>query len=317
VRARRANCLTPSFYHRRDHERNLEVSNLFARRNVTSASDNEAAFYNGNAGARRFTMLRMINIIDVTHHYGVRPVLRQINLQINRGELVALMGPNGSGKSTLMSLMAGALWPLKGRVKIDGQVRRSSPEVEAAIRKQVVYLPADPWLPLPRTGREWLLGVGRVWGVEIDRLIDHIDRLLDLFDLTRMGDSPLQSYSTGQRKKIALAAALVTEAPVMLLDEPFAGGLDPSGILALKRVLQHRAVGDHYTIVFATPVPELVEELADRVGMIADGRLMAFDTIAKLREQTGTTGKLDEIYEKLVSPQTGTRIDRYLEGVRL
>lgn len=254
----------------------------------------------------------MINVIDVTHHYGVRPVLRQVNLHVKQGELVALMGPNGSGKSTLMSLMAGAQLPLKGRVEINGKVRRSSVEAEQAIRRQVVYLPVEPWLPFLRTGREWLLGIGNLWDVEIDRLIDHIDRLLNLFDLTDKGDSPIQSYSTGQRKKIALAGALVTEAPIMLLDEPFAGGLDPSGILALKRVLQHRAIGDHYTIVFATPVPELVAELADRVAIIGERRVRAFDTIEGLRAQTGVTGTLDDLYEHVVNPKMLQHIERYL-----
>jgi ABC-2 type transport system ATP-binding protein len=254
----------------------------------------------------------MINVVNVTHHYGVRPVLRQVSLHVKRGELVALMGPNGSGKSTLMSLMAGALWPLKGHVEIDGLVRRSSEQAEAQIRQQVVYLPAEPWLPLLLTGREWLLGVGRVWGIDIDQVMSHADRLLALFDLADKGDSPMRSYSTGQRKKVALAGALITEAPVMLLDEPFAGGLDPSGILALRRVLQHRATGDHYTIVFATPVPELVEELADRVAIIDKGRILAFETIAELRRRTGCSGKLDEVYERLVNPQTAGNIQRYL-----
>ena len=256
----------------------------------------------------------MIKVVDVTHHYGVRPVLQRVSLEICKGELVALMGPNGSGKSTLMSVMAGALWPLKGYVEIDGKRRRSSDEAEMAIRKQAVYLPAEPWLPLLNTGREWLLGVGRVWDVEVDHLIEHVDRLLALFDLADKGDAPMKSYSTGQRKKIALAGALVTEAPVMFLDEPFSGGLDPSGILAMKRVLQRRTVGDQYTIVFATPVPEVVEELADRVAIIASGRITAFDTVAGLRRTSACSGNLDEIYETLVNPRSAANIDQYLKG---
>src|SRR5436190_5261101 len=195
----------------------------------------------------------MIRVTNVTHHYGLRPVLRDVNLDVRRGEVIALMGPNGMGKSTLLGIIAGQLWPLYGTVEIGGLLRRSSRENEEAIRKQVIYLPADPWLPAGRTPREWLLAVGRVYNVDEHRLMDHVDRLLDLFALTKQGDSMIASLSTGQRKKVALAGALVSEAPVMLLDEPFAGGLDPSGILALRRVLQRRAAGDDFTIVFATP----------------------------------------------------------------
>lgn len=254
----------------------------------------------------------MIDVVNVTHHYGVKPVLRQVNLRVNQGEVVALMGPNGCGKSTLMALIAGTLWPLKGHVEIGGKHRRASDEIELAIRRQVVYLPAEPWLPLNRTGREWLLAVGKVWDVEVDRLIDHVERVLQLFDLSDKGDSHIVGYSTGQRKKIALAGALVTEAPIMLLDEPFAGGLDPSGISALRQVLHHRASGDHYTIVFATPVPELVEELADRIAILHDGQVKMFDTLSGMRAQLGADASLLSMYEQLVNPSTPVNVARYL-----
>jgi ABC-type multidrug transport system ATPase subunit len=196
-------------------------------------------------------------------------------------------------------------------VGIDGKVRRSTPEDELAIRKQVVYLPADAWLPSTRTGREWLLAVGRLYGVDERRLMDHVPRLLALFDLEMQADHPIPSYSTGQRKKLALCGGLITEAPILLLDEPFSGGLDPSGIMALKRLLQfHRERRDR-TVVMATPVPELVEELADRIAIIHDGRIVAHDTIPALRRVAGVAGSLDEIYEKLVNPQAAAKIQKY------
>ena len=253
----------------------------------------------------------MIYVNNVTHHYGVRPVLRGVSLHVRRGELVALMGPNGMGKSTLLSVMAGALWPLKGSVDINGKRRRESEDEELAIRREVVYLPAEPWLPRSTTGREWVLAVGRVYGVEDERLMDHAERLLELFDLAKQADNPASSCSSGQKKKIALCAALAAEAPVMLLDEPFSGGLDPSGILALKRVLRHRVDSGDATVVMATPVPELVEELADRVAVLREGRLVACDTVEGLRQLAATDGKLDEVYERLVNPQVMANIERY------
>jgi ABC-2 type transport system ATP-binding protein len=256
----------------------------------------------------------MIEVVDVSHHYGVRPVLQHVSLSVGRGEIVALMGPNGMGKTTLLAVVAGALWPLSGYVQIDGKRRRGSPEEELAIRRQVVYLPAEPWLPRSHTAREWLLAVGRLYSIHDDRLMEHIPRLLELFDLTAQMDQAISSCSTGQRKKLALAGALATEAPVMLLDEPFAGGMDPSGILALKRLfLHHRELRDR-TILMATPVPELVEELAQRVAILRDGMVLACDTIDGLRRLAGCDGALDEVYERLVSPRTAARIERYFEG---
>jgi len=100
---------------------------------------------------------------------------------------------------------------------------------------------------------------------------------------------------------------------VMLLDEPFAGGLDPSGILALKAILQRHSRDRDRTVVMATPVPELVEEVADRVAVIADGRLAALATPAALRAESGAA-TLAEAYERLVNPDTLAKLDRYFAG---
>lgn len=254
----------------------------------------------------------MINVAKVTQHYGVRPILRNISLTVATGEVLCLMGPNGMGKSTLLSVMAGVLTPQHGYVEINGKRRRGSPEEEQAIRREVVYLPDHPWLPQTHTGREFLLAIGRLYGVADERLMDHVDRLLRLFSLERQGDSPIRSYSYGQKKKIAIASALATEAPIMLLDEPFSGGLDPAGILALKTVLQRLGKRDDVTVVMATPVPELVDELADRVAVIRDGTIAACDSPAGLRRLTGTSGSLQEALERLIAPETMQAIEYYL-----
>jgi len=253
----------------------------------------------------------MIRIVDVWHHYGIRPVLKNVSLEIKTGELVAVMGPNGMGKSTLLALMAGLLWPLKGCVEIDGLRRRSSIDNEIAIRKKVFYLPTDPFLPLNTTGREFILSVGRLYEVEEQRLMNHADQLLEVFDLTRQGDSPIQSYSTGQQKKIGICAALITEAPILILDEPFSGGLDSSALLALSRILKSLADRDDITVVMAVPVPELVEPLAERIAVVSDGQIVAYDTAEGLRRQTGCTGPLNEVLEAMLHPNVIQHIDSY------
>jgi ABC-type multidrug transport system ATPase subunit len=255
----------------------------------------------------------MIDVVNVTHHYGVRPVLRDVSLTINRGELLALMGPNGMGKSTLMGVMAGVLWPVGGYVTINGLRRRVDEATELSIRQQVVYLPADPWVPTSMTGREWVLATGRVYGVGDQRLLSHAERLLEVFNLLDQAGGTIGRYSSGQRKKIALCAALASDAPVMLLDEPFAGGLDPSGILSLKSILQRHTKARDRTVVMATPVPEVVEEVADRVALIDDGRLTIVATPAELRQQSGAAS-LADAYEHLVNPDTLAKLDRYFAG---
>jgi ABC-type multidrug transport system ATPase subunit len=257
--------------------------------------------------------IKMIRVVEVTHHYGIRPVLRRVNLEIPAGELAVVLGPNGMGKTTLLGVMAGVLWPLKGFVEINGQKRRSSEEAEMAIRRQVAWLPDHPWLPGGRTGREFLLAIGRLYEIDDDRLMDHVDRLLAVFELTREGDWPIKNYSNGQQKKLALCGTLMTEAPVLIMDEPFSGGLDPSGILALKRILKHLIVDRKATIILSTPVAELVEELAQRIVVLQDGQVAACDTADGLRRLTGCSGSLAEVFEKLVHPQSEDNLQKYFE----
>jgi ABC-type multidrug transport system ATPase subunit len=253
----------------------------------------------------------VIELFDVTQHYGVRPVLRGVSLRIERGELVVVLGPNGMGKSTLLGVMGGVLAPQRGKVVLDGRSRRGSIEEELAIRKATVYLPDQPWLPGNRTGREFLLAVGRLYEIEDLRLMAHVEQLLDLFDLAEVADSPLRTYSADQKKKAALCSALVTEAPVLLLDEPFSGGLDPSGLLALKRIFQRHAQRKELTIVLTSPVPELVEEIATRIIIIHHGEILAFDTLDGLQRMTGCRGSLGDVLERLIYPETTRKLDDY------
>ena len=220
----------------------------------------------------------MIKVVDVWHHYGIRPILRDVSLHVEHGELVAVMGPNGMGKSTLLALIAGILCPLKGHVEIAGLKRRSSIENEIEIRKKLVYLPDDPYLPSSSTGREFLLAVGRLYEIEDQHLMEHVDSLLELFDLEKQGNSRISSYSTGQRKKIGICSALVTEASILILDEPFSGGLDSAALLALSRILKNLADRNDVTVVMAVPVPELVEPIAHKIAIVAEGKILAYET---------------------------------------
>lgn len=194
----------------------------------------------------------MIHVSRLFHHYSGRPVLRDVSFDLPAGELLAVMGPNGMGKSTLLSCLAGVATPLEGEIKIDGKIRRGSVADERHLRQLCAYLPDHPWLPYAVSGRELLLSTGQIWGHAERPLIDSIDRLLCLFDLEEKADQRIDSYSNGQKKKIALAATLITEAKVLILDEPFTGGLDPSGIRALKEVLAVLRQREDVTIVMAT-----------------------------------------------------------------
>jgi ABC-type multidrug transport system ATPase subunit len=255
----------------------------------------------------------MIDVVDVSHHYGLRPILSHINLKIPPGQLVALMGANGVGKSTLLNIIAGIMSPAKGHVEINGLRRRADEQTELQIRKLTSYLADHPWLPEFMTGREWLLAIGRLYDLEADRLMDHISRLLDLFQLSDKGEAPIRTYSNGQKKKIAICGALVPETPILVMDEPFTGGLDPSAILALSRVLKLLAERNGVTMVMSSQIAEMVELTAHRIAILDQASIVAYDTLEGLRAKSGCNGSLPEVFERIVRPRTVEQIENYFK----
>ncbi len=257
----------------------------------------------------------MIHASHLFHHYSGRPVLRDVSFSVRPGELLAVMGPNGMGKSTLLSILAGTLSPLEGDVTIDGKVRRGSVDDEIALRKMCAYLPDHPWLPNNVSGRELLLATGRIWERPERQLIDNIDRVLRLFHLEDKADEPTAGYSNGQKKKIALAATLITDAKVLLLDEPFTGGLDPSGIRALKEVLAVLRRRDDVTVVMATQIASIAEAIADRILVMGEGEVITCGTLDELRSQAGKANDapLDSVLEHFIDPGGDERLTDYLE----
>ncbi|MHC4758122.1 MAG: ATP-binding cassette domain-containing protein, partial [Planctomycetota bacterium] len=143
---------------------------------------------------------------------------------------------------------------------------------------------------------------------------EHVESLLALLDLKEQADSQIRTYSTGQKKKIGICSAIVTEAPIMILDEPFSGGLDSAALYALSKVLKQLAERKDVTVLMAVPVPELVEPLAHKIAVIDRGQIVAYDTADELRKQTGCGGSLTEVLEALLHPGVLENIENYLQG---
>jgi len=241
------------------------------------------------------TSVNAVEIKGFRKRYNQHWAVRGIDLVIPHGIFFGFVGPNGAGKSTTINAMAGLIKPSDGIIKIEGyDVSKQPLEVKARIGVML----EEPVLYQRLTGSEYLRFVGQMYALEPDRIEGRRDFLLRLMDLD--GDKLMGAYSLGMKKKAALAAALIHEPPVVILDEPFSG-IDATSASRVRRVLNDLVTAGH-TVFLSSHVLETVERLSSVVGIIHEGLLLATGTLSAIREQTGSspTASLEEVFLKLV-----------------
>ncbi len=235
----------------------------------------------------------MIRVERLTKRFGAVYAVSELDFEVRPGEIFGFLGPNGAGKTTTLRMLAGLLRPTGGRALIAGYDLATHP-VEA--KALTGYVPDEPYLYELLTGREFLAFVVDVYRTR--RGSEQIPRLLDLFGLEARADDRIGSYSRGMRQKLALAAALVHEPRVLLLDEPTTG-LDPHSARVLKDLLRALA-RQGVTVFMSTHILEIAERMCTRVGIVDGGRLIACGTMAELREQAAdASASLEDLFLKL------------------
>ena len=234
----------------------------------------------------------MIRVEEVRHTYGDVVALAGVSLSVQPGEVFGLLGANGSGKSTLNRCVATLLHPDAGRIEVAGHDVAEEPD---AARAALGYLAEFPVLYPALSAEEFLRFVAGVRGVPREEAGERIDRWLALFELQDARAQRLGGYSQGMARKVALAAALVGEPQVVLLDEP-TNGLDPPSVWLFRQVIADlREQGR--TVLLSSHVLPLVQEACDRVGVLAEGRLSAVGTIEELRAQASRpNADLEELF---------------------
>jgi ABC-2 type transport system ATP-binding protein len=233
-----------------------------------------------------------------------RPAVDGLELTVRAGEFYALVGPNGAGKTTTLRMIAGLLRPDAGTIRVGGIDTLADP---VAAKQIVAWVSDEPMIYDKLTPREYLEFVAGLWGVEPKLAATRTETLLDWLDLAPHGDERCESFSKGMRQKVALAGALVHEPLVIILDEPLTG-LDAGSARQVKNVLRERTRAGG-TIVMTTHILEVAERMADRIGIIAHGKLIAEGTLEELRHQAGTqadsgardSGSLEETFLALVA----------------
>lgn len=212
-----------------------------------------------------------------------RPAVDGLDLTVRRGELYALLGPNGAGKTTTLRMVAGLLAPDAGSIEVLGVDMVG----DAGRAKQAIaYLPDEPMLYAKLKPTEYLEFVAGLWGVEAGVAEERARRLLDWLDLSKHAHELTEGFSRGMKQKLALAGALIHEPQLLILDEPLTG-LDAAAARQVKDLLvEHTSKGG--TVLLTTHILEVAERMAQRIGIIQHGKLIAQGTLDELRGQSGT-----------------------------
>ncbi len=247
----------------------------------------------------------------VVFSYGYTQVLHEISFRLGKGEVVGMLGPNGAGKSTTIRIIAGILAASGGTVAVTGL---PLPERAIDVKQRIGYVPESAVLFESLTGQEFLELSGRLHDVEEKLLQARIAAILETFSLIGERESRLDTYSKGMRQKILLAAALLHNPELILLDEPLSG-LDVNAAIMIKDLIAALAA-DGRTILYSSHVLDVVEKVCNRVLIIDKGRLVADGSFESLRASTsGET--LEDIFRTLThAGSVDAGVQRIVEALR-
>ncbi|MFZ5748082.1 MAG: ABC transporter ATP-binding protein [Pseudomonadota bacterium] len=211
-----------------------------------------------------------------------KPVIAGLDLTVASGQLYALLGPNGAGKTTTLRMVTGLTQPDGGDIRIYGIDARADP---IAAKRITAWLPDDPMLYDKLTPSEYLGFVAGLWQIPPGEAAPEAERLLRWLELWDVRDTRCEGFSRGMKQKVALAGALIHDPQLLILDEPLTG-LDAAMARSVKDALRE-AVERGKTVIITTHILDVAERMADRIGIIADGTLLAEGTLAELRDHAG------------------------------
>jgi len=238
----------------------------------------------------------MIELLQLTKSFGDLVAVDHINLTLAKGEFFAMLGPNAAGKTTTIKMLAGLIKPTSGHARIAGFDVQQQP-LEA--RRRLAYVPDFPFLYDKLTAWEFLRFTGQLFHLPDDRIEANARELIARFHLLDHVNRPIESLSHGTRQRVAIASALLHDPEVFIVDEPMVG-LDPQHARIIKDVLKERSRAG-VTVLVSTHQLSIAEEMADRIGIIHGGKLIAVGTREELRRQSGSTGQLEEVFLSLTA----------------
>jgi len=237
----------------------------------------------------------MIELKDLTKRYSDIMAVDNINLFIPKGEIFGFIGPNGAGKTTTINMMGGILAPTSGTVAICGINMEENPE---KAKSKIGFIPDRPYLYEKLTGMEFLRFTADLYGVDEDAFLRKAREKLEMFSLTDRSDELIESYSHGMKQRLVMAAALLHDPEVIIVDEPMVG-LDPVAINMVKDLFQ-RLAKQGVTVFMSTHTLKVAEDVCDRIGIIHKGSLIALGTAEDLkRDANAAEADLEQVFIRL------------------
>ncbi len=246
-----------------------------------------------------------LQLVSLTKRFGSHPAVDDLNLQVPQGLLYAFLGPNGAGKTTTLRMVAGLLKPDFGDALILG---RSITRTPKATKQLLAYLPEEPMLYGKLRPLEYLEFVAGLWKISANKSQPLAEELLQQLGLWDVRGDFCETFSRGMRQKLALAGAFIHSPKMIILDEPLSG-LDVKAARLVKDILLEY-VSQGNTVILTTHIMEVAEQLAQRIGIINNGRLIAEGALSELQARRGEVGGsletifLDLIQDQATIPQT-------------
>jgi ABC-2 type transport system ATP-binding protein len=241
-----------------------------------------------------------LEFVSVTRRFGDKAAVAGLSLRLEPGAFLGLLGRNGAGKSTTLKLATGLLRPTEGSIRVLGL------ELEPnllAVKRQIGVMPEEFALLDRLSGPQYLRFVGRMYGLEDERIDARRAELFERLDLQPEPRQLICDYSYGMKKKVALSAALIHGPRLVFLDEPFEG-IDPVTSLTIRRILEGLSRSG-VTLVLTSHVLEIVEKLCPSLAILDEGRLLAHGTLAQLRAEHGAASSLEELFVSLMGGAKG------------
>ena len=241
----------------------------------------------------------MILTENLTKRFGRKTAVDGLDLEIADGEFFCFLGPNGAGKTTTIKMLTGLIKPDRGRAVLGGyDIQRDPVKTKALLG----YIPDTPFLYEKLSGREFMHFVAGLYRMPESTVNGRCDELLETFEICDVADQLIEDYSHGMRQKLSFASCFLHDPKIVVVDEPWVG-LDPKNIRFVKTFLREQS-RQGVTVFMSTHSLGIIEDAADRIGIIHQGRLLHIGSVGEIKALASNPGSLEDVFLELTRGET-------------